>query len=47
MQVVTVWLPEYVIECIQELIQKGMYPDRSACIRVAIRDLLKNELTGL
>jgi Arc/MetJ-type ribon-helix-helix transcriptional regulator len=45
MTVITLWLPEYVLECIQELIQKGTFPHRSELIRAAVRELLKNELT--
>jgi len=29
---------------IQELVEKGLYPNRSEAIRIAIRDLLKREL---
>lgn len=43
---ITIWLPEYFLECLHELVRDGKYSDRSACIRMAIRDLLKNELMG-
>ncbi len=43
MRIITVWLPEYFLECLHELVREGKYSDRSACIRMAIRDLLKNE----
>ncbi|MBD3339751.1 MAG: ribbon-helix-helix protein, CopG family [Candidatus Lokiarchaeota archaeon] len=32
---------------IEELVHKNMYPNRSEVIRVAIRDLLKSELSSL
>ncbi|MFQ6124228.1 MAG: ribbon-helix-helix domain-containing protein [Candidatus Heimdallarchaeota archaeon] len=46
MHLITVWIPEYFLECLHELVRIGLYSDRSACIRTAIRDLLKNELKG-
>ncbi len=30
-----------------ELIKKGMYPSRSEIIRIAVRDMLKQELWGV
>lgn len=44
MKLVTVKLPEALIEGIDELVRTGMYPSRSAAIRAAVRDLLKREL---
>ena len=44
MKLVTVKLPEGVLVAVDQLIQMGMYPSRSALIRAAVRDLLKNEL---
>ncbi|MFQ6076800.1 MAG: ribbon-helix-helix domain-containing protein [Candidatus Bathyarchaeia archaeon] len=44
MKLVTVKLPEAMIEGIDELVRTGMYPSRSAAIRAAVRDLLKREL---
>ena len=43
MRPVTVLLPEEVLEGLHELIRLKMYPDRSECIRTAIRDLLNKE----
>ncbi|MFQ5761549.1 MAG: ribbon-helix-helix domain-containing protein [Candidatus Bathyarchaeia archaeon] len=44
MKLVTVKLPEALMEGMDELIRTGMYPSRSALVRTAVRDLLKNEL---
>ncbi|MFW9769080.1 MAG: ribbon-helix-helix domain-containing protein [Candidatus Thorarchaeota archaeon] len=37
-------MPEKIVEDIQRLVDKGLYPNRSEAIRNAIRDLLKREL---
>ena len=44
MKLVTVKLPDALIQGMDELIKAGMYPSRSAVVRTAVRDLLKNEL---
>jgi len=44
MKLVTVLLPEACLEGLDELVRMGMYPSRSAAIRVAVRDLLRREL---
>ncbi len=44
MKLVTVKLPEALIEGLDELVRSGMYPSRSSAIRAAVRDLLKREL---
>lgn len=44
MKLVTVKLPEALIEGLDELVRTGMYPSRSAAIRAAVRDMLKKEL---
>jgi len=44
MRVVTICLPESYVEGIDVLIKKNMYPSRSEVIRIAIRDLLVEEL---
>ncbi len=44
MKLVTVKLPEALIQGIDDLVRTGMYPSRSAAIRAAIRDMLKKEL---
>ncbi|MGQ4872832.1 MAG: ribbon-helix-helix domain-containing protein [Promethearchaeota archaeon] len=47
MKLITCHLPEAYIQGIEELVNMNMYPNRSEVIRVAIRDLLKNELNLL
>jgi len=44
MRLVTVKLPEAIVEGIDELVKTGFYPSRSAVIRAAVRDLLRREL---
>jgi len=46
LKLVTIHLPEVYLEGIQQLVQAKLYPNRSETIRVAVRDLLKNELWG-
>ena len=44
MRLIAVHLPEKILEDVQRLVDKGLYPNRSEAIRNAIRDLLKQEL---
>ncbi len=44
MKLVTVKLPEAILDGLDELVKAGMYQNRSAAIRAAVRDLLKKEL---
>jgi Arc/MetJ-type ribon-helix-helix transcriptional regulator len=44
MKLVSVKFPEAQIDDLEKLVDVGIYPSRSAAIRVAIRDLLKKEL---
>ncbi len=44
MKIVTVKIPEAWLRGIDTLVKDGMYQNRSATIRAAIRDLLKREL---
>lgn len=46
LELVTVKLPEAFLSGIDELIESGIYPNRSEVIRIAIRDMLKKELWG-
>ena len=46
MRLVSVTLPEKYIEGLEELVRMGRYPNRSAAIRMAVRDLLLRELWG-
>ncbi|MHA1803652.1 MAG: ribbon-helix-helix domain-containing protein [Promethearchaeota archaeon] len=47
MKLITCHIPEAYIEGIEELVNKNLYPNRSEVIRIAIRDLLKSELSSL
>lgn len=47
MKLITCHIPEAYISGIEELVGKNFYPNRSEAIRVAIRDLLKSELSSL
>lgn len=44
MKLITVKLPEALIEGLDELVRSGMYPSRSAAVRASVRDMLKREL---
>ncbi|NIP67206.1 ribbon-helix-helix protein, CopG family [Candidatus Bathyarchaeota archaeon] len=44
MRVVSVLFPEEYLKGLDQLVRTGMYPSRSAAIRIAVRDLLKEEL---
>ena len=46
MRLIAVHLPDKLLEDIQCLVEKGLYPNKSEAIRIAIRDLLKQELWG-
>ncbi len=39
-------MPESYVDGVDKLIKAGMYPNRSEVIRIAIRDLLVDELWG-
>ncbi len=44
MKLVTVKLPERLVDGVDELVKGGVYHSRSDAIRTAVRDLLKREL---
>lgn len=44
MKCITLHLPEPYIKALDMLVKAKIYPNRAAAIRVAIRDLLKNEV---
>ena len=44
MRLVTLHLPGAYDHALEILIDKGLYPNRSEAIRMAVRDLLKSEL---
>ena len=46
MRVVTICLPESYVDGVDKLIGQNKYPNRSEVIRIAIRDLLVDELWG-
>ena len=37
---ISVYLPEELIESLDELVERGFYPNRSEAIRIAIKDLV-------
>ncbi|MBD3188424.1 ribbon-helix-helix protein, CopG family [Candidatus Bathyarchaeota archaeon] len=45
MQLITVHIPEAYLEGLDSLVSERVYPNRSEAIRVAVRDMLKTELT--
>lgn len=47
MKIISVQLPQGLINAMDQLVKKGVYPNRSEIIREAIRELLKKELYQL
>jgi len=45
MKLITCHLPEAYLDGIEELVAAKIFPNRSEAIRVAVRELLKSELT--
>jgi len=43
MILITVHIPKQMLEELDELIKKGVFPSRSEAIRIAIRELIKKE----
>lgn len=44
MKTISVNLPEAFVKGLEDLVQRGLYANRSEVIRVSVRDLLKREL---
>jgi Arc/MetJ-type ribon-helix-helix transcriptional regulator len=44
MKLITLYLPEPYIEALNQLVSEKLYPNRAEAIRVAIRDLINNEV---
>jgi antitoxin ParD1/3/4 len=44
MKLVSLKMPDMLVEGMDELVRRGLYPSRSAVMRAAVRDLLKKEL---
>ena len=44
MKMITVHIPEKYLAALEDLVDKGHFPSRSEAIRVAIRDLIRNEI---
>lgn len=44
MKTITLHLPPLFVKQLDRLVRDGVYPNRSEAIRVAIRDLLKEEV---
>jgi len=42
-QLITLWLDEFYVRKLDELVESKLYPNRSEAIRFAIRDLLRVE----
>ncbi|ASI99101.1 ribbon-helix-helix domain-containing protein [Thermococcus celer] len=47
MRIISVQLPQGLINAMDQLVKRGVYPNRSEVIREAIRELLKKELYQL
>ena len=44
MKMITLYLPEPYIEALNQLVSEKYYPNRAEAIRVAIRDLINDEV---
>ncbi|KPU62231.1 transcriptional regulator, partial [Thermococcus sp. EP1] len=44
MKIISVQLPQGLINALDSLVRRGVYPNRSEAIREAIRELVKKEL---
>ncbi|MFQ6085596.1 MAG: ribbon-helix-helix domain-containing protein [Candidatus Bathyarchaeia archaeon] len=44
METITVRLPRAIVRGIERLVKKGIYPSKSAAIRIAVQEFLKREL---
>jgi Arc/MetJ-type ribon-helix-helix transcriptional regulator len=44
MKLLSLKMPDALVEGMDELVRRGLYPSRSAVIRTAVRDLLRKEL---
>lgn len=44
MKMITLYLPEPYIEALNQLVDEKFYPNRAEAIRVAIRDLISDEV---
>ncbi len=44
MKMLTVYIPESYIETLDLLVDEDLFPNRSEAIRIAIRDLIRNEM---
>jgi len=44
MKLITLYLPEPYLKMLDQLVNERFYPNRAEAIRVAIRDLLNNEV---
>ncbi len=44
MKLITLHIPEIYLEDLQELVTKKYYPNRAEAIRIAVRDLLNDEV---
>jgi Arc/MetJ-type ribon-helix-helix transcriptional regulator len=44
MRLITLYLPEPYIKALDQLVNERFYPNRAEAIRVAIRDLIDNEV---
>ncbi len=47
MRIISVQLPQGLVNAMDQLVRRGVYPSRSEIIREAIRELLKKELYQL
>jgi len=44
MRVIAVYMPDALVQGLEELVRRGFYPSKSAAVRFAVKDLLRQEL---
>ncbi|MCP4763111.1 MAG: ribbon-helix-helix protein, CopG family [archaeon] len=43
MKLITLYLPDKYLDILESFVDEGLFPNRSEAIRMAVRDLIKNE----
>jgi len=41
MRLITLYVPEKLLEGVEDLVRQGLYPNRAEAIRLAVKDLLE------
>jgi len=44
MRILSVWVPEKIVEVLDALVEAGRYPSRAEAVRAALKDFIREEL---